>query len=411
MNLKLRIAGIGILCAIVAILGAVLLADSFGDTETVKERDIEKVTALTNRQASFDDFVELFTEVANDKGGAYAFDLMRVSPLPFGLDQHLLGHEIGDLLYTQEGIEGMGICTHEFRNACSHTMVIGALLEFGEGALPRIRDACFNAPGGSGAYAMCFHGLGHGVLAFNGYEMKKTVALCDKLGTPEYEDREAIECFGGAIMEIIGGGGHDPENWQLRRDEYLDPEEPFGLCASDIVPGEFKPICYIYMTPFAFEASGADMGNPGPAAYKKTFEWCAEIPASEIENRGACFGGVGKELIGFAIGRNFALDVPPENQLATMYEWCMLAGPQDGKEQCVASVVSSLYWGGEKPYQAITNFCALVDNPLIADDCYRSGIQNVLSYNTDPAYRAEFCEALPDSWHSECTNVLGVLSL
>ena len=131
----------------------------------VTEADISEVERLTDNRAPFTDFEATFQNIALLKGGAYAFELMRRVHFPFGLDLHLLGHAVGDILYEQEGISGMSICTHDFRNACSHTMVIGALIEFGTGAFPDIRDACHAAPGGKGAYTMCFHGLGHGVFA------------------------------------------------------------------------------------------------------------------------------------------------------------------------------------------------------------------------------------------------------
>ncbi|MEX0917809.1 MAG: hypothetical protein WDZ93_01500 [Candidatus Paceibacterota bacterium] len=403
---------VGGLLVLVVVLATVLIFDSISGMAsipgTVSESDIEQVASLTDQQAPFNEFIELFKGIAAEKGGVYAFSLMKVAPFPFGLDQHLLGHEVGEIMYEQEGIDGMAHCTHDFRNACSHTMVIGALLEFGEGALSKIREACHNAPGGDGAYTMCFHGLGHGVLAYNAYEMDRTIAMCGKFGTDEFQQQEAVECFGGAIMEIIGGGGHDPENWRLRRDEYLKTDDPFGLCTDDIVPENFRQICYIYMTPFAFEAFGADMARPSPDVFEKTFELCDEIPMEETGNRWACFGGLGKEFIGIATGRDFVAEVPRDDHLETMYEWCLLAEPEDGRAHCVSSTVDSLYWGGEKPYEAVVNYCALVNDAALVDDCYRTGIRNVMNYNPDPAYRSSFCAALPDSWQPECTDVLGV---
>lgn len=410
MRRGIKLTAISLLGLTAIICATVLVWDDEFDprgTNRISGDDISRVGALTEQRAPFDQFITLFTEIAEEKGGVYAFNLMKAAPLPFGLDQHLLGHAVGDILYAQEGIDGMALCTHDFRNACSHTMVIGALLEFGEGALSQIRDACHNAPGGSGAYTMCFHGLGHGVLAFNAYEMDRTVAMCDKLGTSEYGDREAIECFGGAVMEIIGGGGHDPENWRLRRDEYLDPSDPFGLCASDTVPDEFKPICYTYMTPFAFEAVGADMANPAPEDFEQTFTFCDAVPKSRVPEREACFGGLGKEFIGIATGRNIALDaVPTEAQLSLMYDWCMLAEPEDGKRYCVDAVVASLYWGGEKPFTTVLDYCSLADQGPIADSCYRTGMMNVAQYVPDPAYRESFCAAVPDAYRGECSSML-----
>jgi hypothetical protein len=297
----------------------------------------------------------------------------------------------------------MQYCTHDFRNACSHTIVIGALIEFGTGAFPQIREACKKAPGGKGAYTMCYHGLGHGVLAFNEYDMNNTVAMCELLSTKEYNNREGVECFGGAVMEIIGGGGHDHETWEKMRPEYLKKEDPFYLCKSDIVPEEYKPMCYNYMTPFAFEALGADMANPGPEIYSKTFALCEEIPKENTEERRSCFGGLGKEFIGIAIGRNFTPGYEPSTkELQNMASWCDLAEPHDGKEACFVSVMGSLYWGGEKPYETPVKFCSLIADKNIMSTCIGQLVFNVSIYVDDPNYRSNFCKALPPEYKQEC---------
>jgi len=404
MQRTIRQVAVFFLIFIIAVLTMILLRDaSYGFLiKNSLNTDAARVQSLTEKQAPFDDFVDFFSVVAEKKGGMYAFDLMRISRFPFGLDQHLLGHTVGEILYQQEGIDGMSLCTQDFRNACSHTMVIGALLEFGDGVLPQIRDACHLAPGGTGAYTMCFHGLGHGVLAYNLYDMEKTTAMCQEFGTSEYQNREAVECFGGAIMEIIGGGGHDRSYWEIRREEYLNPTDPFGFCERTDVPNEFRPICYTYMTPFAFEAVGANMAKPGSVALEKTFLFCEKVPSSEPEKRRACFEGLGKEFIGIATGRDLILEGgPSEAQLSDMRDWCMLARPTDGKKYCIDAVVGSLYWGGEKPYEPVLKFCSIMGESYV-QSCYQTITQNVSQYIVDTDYRKLYCAALPEEYQSDC---------
>src|SRR3989338_10209532 len=138
--------------------------------------------------------------------------IFKAAPLGPNIDLHLLGHAVGDELYKQEGLNGITICDNDFRNACSHSIVIGLFYDKGDGALSEISEACRKAPGGSGAYTMCFHGLGHGILAATGYDMGKTAEYCKKTDTTTCK-RESTECIGGSVMEIIGGGFHDREIW------------------------------------------------------------------------------------------------------------------------------------------------------------------------------------------------------
>lgn len=376
------------------------------DLKVVRESYLSQTASLAKANAPFIDVEALFSTLAQEQGGAFAFAVLKEAELPFGLDTHLLGHTIGDILFEQEGIAGMSLCTHDFRNACSHTMVIGALMEEGVGALPKIRDACHSAPGGIGSYTMCFHGLGHGVLAFNGYSMDRTIEMCEQLGTPQFKYREAVECFGGAIMEIIGGGGHDPEIWTKQREEYLHPDDPFGICQQPFVTDLYRPMCYNYMTPYVYEASGADMSAPGEDAFMKVFQECEKIPLSETALRRSCFGGQGKEFIGLAVGRNFSTSQRPSvSQLQQMQEWCGLTTDKEGYRYCSESVVNSLYWGGENSFTVPLEFCSLQPDGMFTD-CVSQMIYNVEYYMKDPGYRQSFCDAVPEGDQSECLNKL-----
>jgi hypothetical protein len=63
---------------------------------------------------SFDEVLKRFRELAEKKGAPYAFDVLRVATLPPGADVHLISHEIGHVLYKQQGVDGMAVCTQEF---------------------------------------------------------------------------------------------------------------------------------------------------------------------------------------------------------------------------------------------------------------------------------------------------------
>src|SRR5690606_38758677 len=133
---------------------------------TSEEDAYAEAASIAQGARSFEDLAQRFEALAQEKGAAHAFEVLRRAEIPPNTDLHLMGHRVGDILYQQEGIGGIKYCTQDFRNACSHSIVVGALTEFGESALPQIREACLDAPGGPGAYTMCYHGLGHGVFAF-----------------------------------------------------------------------------------------------------------------------------------------------------------------------------------------------------------------------------------------------------
>ena len=177
------------------------------------------------------DFVrisEFLAETADNKGALYAYDLLKFTRLGPNIDLHLLGHVVGDELYKQKGLAGMANCTPDFRNACSHSIVVGALIENGMDVFDTVNDVCQQSPGGSGAYTMCFHGFGHGVLAYTKYDMEKTVELCLLTGTDDYEHNEAHQCIGGAVMEMKDGI-HDKEVWAPQKSKFVKADNPLSL--------------------------------------------------------------------------------------------------------------------------------------------------------------------------------------
>ncbi len=347
-----------------------------------------------------------FKDLADKKGARYAFAVMIHSEIPGNLDMHLLGHALGDKLYEQEGLGGITACTDDFRNACSHSIVIGLFLDKGEQALPEIAEACHKAPGGSGAYMMCFHGLGHGILASVGYDMEKAVQLCEKTGS-----RETGECVGGMVMEITGGGFHDRQLWTEQRKKYLDPSEPASLCQRSFISATARPFCLAYITPYLLEAAGADLGNPGPEDFRKAFKFCAQMSASDKVGRNLCAGGFGKEFVVLVRGRDIRKESftrITDKQLTTVSDWCSLAADGDDAKACILSAVNSLFWGGENDRSVAIRFCTSVPNEADRSACLENLIGAVGFYISDPSYRKNFCGEIPASYQEKCRSNLQI---
>ena len=392
MNQRKIIFGITICAFVVAcafIAHATRILPPYAEAQTIAEgaQDFE---VLSQR----------FAELAEKKGAAYAFDVLRITDLQPNTDTHLLGHVIGDILYKQKGVEGIALCTQEFRNACSHTIAIGALEEFGgEAALPRIREACHKAPGGPGAYTMCYHGLGHGVFAFYGYDLAKTVAFCKKTGTPEYHDREYIECVSGAIMELVGGGGHDKELWQKARDKYFDPHDLFSPCLSSVIPKVTKPLCIIYIVPQIYAAEGINLGSPDPTLFPAALRRCESLPITELRN--ACYQGFGSEFPIMTVDRDARrVDALTSEQAHLVFTWCALAGK--GQTECFLSALRAVFWGGENDPAASLRLCAAADaTPDLEHACYTHLAEQMHKY-LKPDARVSWCTQLPPDAQAPC---------
>lgn len=369
-------------------------------------RTFTEVAQLKKRVYSFKELSLFFTTVANTKGAAYAYDLLKVAPIAPNTDMHLLGHIVGDILYKQQGAEGIKICTNDFRNACSHSIVVALFLKDGVKAIDTISKVCQKAPGGKGAYTMCFHGLGHGVLAYTKYDMKEAVSLCKKTGTVVHRNREYSECVGGVTMEMISGV-HDPALRMAQAKNYFKKDDPLSPCDTDVVPNDSKEICYIYLTPHLFELAGADLGNPTEINFKGAFEICDQL--KEEPYRHACFNGFGKEFVVLAMDRDIRnVSTITDSQLKNIHSWCLLSSAVDGQNSCIESAVSSLYWGGENDRVAAVKFCNTISDESNQTVCIRALIGAVGYYIDDKNYRTSFCNEIPKTYTTSCQRQLQV---
>jgi len=378
---------------------------SFSNPLDIKETHRE-VTYISNTSLNFKELSDYFQKLSVEKGAVYAFEVLKKASFQGEIDLHLLGHVVGDELYKQKSIEGISDCTNDFRNACSHSIVVGTLLEHGEGAISRINEACQKAPGGKGAYTMCFHGLGHGILAFYNYELPPTIELCKKTGTKEYGNREYVECGGGAIMEMVGGGFHDKIAWEEGRKKYFTTDDPLSPCSSNFMPQETRSICYIYITPRLWEAVGADSGHPTSSDFAKAFPLCEKITTGK-ENKNACYEGFGKEFIGLANSRDIRLEALAQldsKAFQKIYDWCSLTPYKEAGTLCLISTLNSLYWGGENKSDISINFCETVstnDNTQ-GEACFNRLTENVSFYISNRNYKKNFCNTLPKEYQSSC---------
>ncbi|MEK9160545.1 MAG: hypothetical protein AAB440_00715 [Patescibacteria group bacterium] len=350
---------------------------------------------------SFQELSTYFRKLAELKGAPYAFEVLMRAPLPPDTDPHLLGHIIGDVLYAQKGIDGIALCTDDFRNACSHSVVIGILTEHGEGSLPLVAETCRQAPGGTGAYTMCYHGLGHGVLAYVGYDLERAVAMCKLTGTIEYRDQEYTECVGGTIMEMIAGI-HDPLAWEQQVTKYFKDDDPLYPCDASFMPEVARERCYTYLTPHLFTAADLTPSGAGPHDYRNAFAFCDAIPLRRTDLREACNGGFGKEFVALVKDRDIrTIGTMDEASVKNVRAWCAHAGSEEGEAACARHALASLFWGGESEPDAAFLFCEVAEGTS-QTRCYQELSGHIAYYLSGTLYGQTLCARLPEAFQKPC---------
>ncbi len=419
MKLKFRRENLGfyLIVSLLVVLNVGLFffwgGNSFKEDKIVAEAYFKgpflEIEQIKGKNFNFRQLSNFFGNLAKQKGGAYAYEALAQatakSYLAHGVDTHLLGHIVGDILFKQMGIEGIKYCTSDLRNACSHSIVVGLLLQDGEGALIKAVSVCRDAPGGSGAYTMCVHGLGHGVLAYVDYDMKRAVKMCEKTAPVIGVGVEYVQCVGGVTMEMMAGI-NDRDAWLLQAPNYLKKDDPLSPCNMSFMSEQVRPICYTYLTPHLFELAGANLQKPDPVYFAKAFSFCSKLKEHD-KNRGFCYGGFGKEFVVLANERNIqSIENLNNEQLKKIYDWCVMADAQDGMIACVGNALQSLYWGGENSPAVSIKFCSLVNVSKDQSACFSGLIDAVKYYNKDVTYHKNFCNQVPKNYQNQCLSVL-----
>jgi hypothetical protein len=367
------------------------------DDQLYGDELLAKYNTYFRLNVTFEKVLEAFKIIAAEQGAHVAFDVLVNSNLPPAIDTHLMGHFVGDILYDQQGIEGLAHCTDAIGFACAHSIVINALLDKGPGVFEEINDICAEVPGGNG-YMMCFHGFGHGVLAYTQYHLPEAIIACEQVGTKEYGYQEAKECVGGVIMEMRGGI-HNPILWEENGAQYLDIENPLHMCQAEYMPDAYRDYCYVYITPFIFDAV-TTQDIPSYEDFGPAMNHCTSAPAEFQET---CFGGFAKEFLGFFLGRDIRLvETMSIEQLGDLWAACQTAPTEQARAYCAKYAVYNLYRSGNHPYEISADFCGLVTESLSQNACFANLQDQVFENNESVSYRDNFCVDLNDIYEVNC---------
>lgn len=200
---------------------------------------------------------------------------------------HELGHWVGAQLYAKEGIEGISFCGSSSGYSCFHGFFARAFPEEGEQLLKKADEVCgksYEEEGNGG----CFHGVGHGLLALEGYSFNNLVSAlggCDKLKGSVHA---ASLCRNGVFMEYNFRTMQDLEN-DLTMIREFNSEKPFDPC--DILPSRHQSDCYFEQVAWWSQVLEQN--------FLEVINLCQSLVPEFQEG---CFRGVGRNL---AIGTEY----------------------------------------------------------------------------------------------------------
>lgn len=188
--------------------------------------------------------------------------------------QHLAVHLFGQLIYQNEGIEGITLCDGSFSYGCYHSFFASVISDHGIKVLPDLDRVCTADKEGAVA---CQHGIGHGLLEYMGTR-KLTDALnaCATLTPLD----PYFSCYSGVFMGYNVPIVITETSAQVTVRE-LDLKNLFDPC--DKIDDKFKQSCFYNLPQLWDKILNKD--------YSQIGKLCTLI--EEERDRIACFNGIG----------------------------------------------------------------------------------------------------------------------
>jgi cytochrome c553 len=162
----------------------------------------------------------------------------------------------------------------------------------------------------------CVHGLGHGLMIHTGYDLPRSLRVCDELNT----DWDRTSCHAGVFMENVSSSYGIKSRW-LRDNDLIYP------CNS--VKEKHKLYCYLMVTSRILAANGYN--------WSKTVETCKQSDRGWVAT---CFQSLGRDASG-----NTRQNAP------RILEICALAG--GSARECIYGAARDIVSNDAGPKRAI----------------------------------------------------------
>lgn len=294
-------------------------------------------------------------------------------------DCHQQAHSIGRVGYELTGEEAFRDCSAFCHSGCYHGAMESFLNDTGTDNLAEnIKRICQTFETSFGIFE-CLHGVGHGILAYTGYDLPEAINECDKLK----DSFSKSSCHGGLFMENIltgqglGAGKDTHTTFWLRKDD------PYFPCESVGDNYELRYQCYQMQTSWMLTIANSD--------FKKVAEYCLEAPADMVA---VCMKSYGRDAAGYAL-RN------PQR----IIELCDNTPIKNGyRDECITGAVNVIvdFWGHTLGNQA-SELCRLSNANKYA--CYNSLIGRLAGLFNQRDGQLAICKTMESPYKEQCFSI------
>lgn len=272
----------------------------------------------------------------------------------FAKDCHQEAHQIGRVAYGVLGGAAFEQGSPDCHSGYYHGAMEAFLAEVGtENLGAKITDLCALFETSFGIF-QCLHGVGHGVMAYEDYNLMAALDQCDELAT----SFDSTSCYGGVFMENIVAGqglgaipGHDTD-WVREDDLHFPCNEPF------VLDNQARLVeCYKMQTSWMLFVNGH--------SYERTAAECELAPEEMVI---VCFQSLGRDIAGISL-----------RDPMVMKERCEVIEDPTHQEHCVIGALNVVvdFWGARLGNQD-QEFCALLTDGVPKQRCFQLADQRRL---------------------------------
>lgn len=349
--------------SVVSVDGSEAPSVQIGPTE-VPERVYDE-NIPENAPAIFHDELALYSYVRK-YGAAKTIQYLYSLESQFG-DCHQNAHSAGRFAYELFNEGAFQTCSAECHSGCYHGATEAYFRDHGTANLAQDLAVICSSELNRFLSHQCFHGVGHGLMAFSDYEIFEALANCDLL--PQGQE----SCYSGVYMENVVGGlaqsvGHFTN--------YLN-DDPHFPC--NIVDEKYRNTCYFYQTSRMVQLFDWDFTKVGAT--------CAEI---DEQYQQSCFESMGRDVGGANFGNN-----------AGAIEDCDGAPAGQARVWCLNGAVQNTFWTPEGQDDAL-DFCMQLSEPAEKDGCYDTIFGRAPLVIEDQAALTAFCEKAETGYQANC---------
>lgn len=293
------------------------------------------------------------------------------------VDCHQQAHLIGRTGYEIYKEKTFQLCDPSCHSGCYHGAMEWFLTEKGTKNLAENIDAVCKQFDTNFGYFECLHGVGHGVLAYDDYDVPSALKQCGKLK----DSFSQTSCYGGVFMENIvtgqglGVGKADHET------PWVNKTDPLYPCNAIDQNYDIQYQCYQMQTSWMLTLAGYNFDTVAAQ--------CLKAPENMVS---VCFKSFGRDAAGNTLRNpekivNLCSKVPKEN------------GYYD---QCIIGAVNVIidFWGPGLTHEA-SDLCKLLDDPS-KQTCYSTTAGRLTGLFNDPEKRQAICKTFEPSFQTLC---------